>query len=245
MDRCLAKEPWARFADAAALIRAIADAVEPPPVPLAVRAFLVRGTHLEGPALIHTFITGAMLLPAAVAAWLSPTAAAVRGLATAALAAAIIVPAAIAVARVRRLLAAGHDQDALVAALAARQARRREELAFVYGPRPTGLERAITWLARVALLGAAAAVAAICDVLDVPLGLVPLLPAVAVAGAATALLAGVAARARTEERTDPRGERRLRFWGGPLGGWLFRLASVGIKRTTPIVTILGRSETPA
>src|SRR2546425_1306187 len=41
---------------------------------------------------------------------------------------------------------------------------------------------------------------------------------------ATALLAAVGARARTEHRTDPKAERRLRFWSGPLGGWLFTLA---------------------
>ncbi len=106
VDRCLAKEPWARFADAPSLVRALADAVEPPPVPLAVRAFLVRSTHLDGPALIHAFMTGAMLLPATIAAWLSATTATVRGFATAALVAALIVPAAVAISRVRRLLRA-------------------------------------------------------------------------------------------------------------------------------------------
>src|SRR5438876_9796249 len=44
------------------------------------------------------------------------------------------------------------------------------------------------------------------------------------AGAGVALLAAVTARARTEHRTDLRRERRLRFWDGPLGRWLFRLS---------------------
>ncbi|PYO90892.1 MAG: hypothetical protein DMD58_05845 [Gemmatimonadetes bacterium] len=203
VDRCLAKEPWERFPDAAALVKAVVDAVEPMPVPLAVRAFLVRSTHLEGPALIYTFMTGAILLPIAVA---------------------------------------GGD---LVAALVARQARRREELTFVYGPRPVGIERAIAWLARVALLGTAAAVAAIAGVIAVPPDAVPLLPGVSVACAATSLLASIVARARTEQRTDPRGERRLRFWRGAMGRWLFRFAGVGVERTPPIVNILHSSETPA
>src|SRR6266550_2953148 len=133
VDRCLAKEPWARYPDAAAFVRAIAEAVAPPAAPLAIRAFLVRSTHLEAPALIHAFATGVGLLPATVAAWLAPTAAALRWLATGALAVAVLLPVVVAVARVRRLLAAGHQRDELVAALAARQARRREELAFVYG----------------------------------------------------------------------------------------------------------------
>jgi hypothetical protein len=245
VDRCLAKEPWERFPDAAALVRAVVDAVEPHRVSLAVRAFLVRSTHLEGPALINTFMTGAILLPMAVAAWLTSTPPAIRGVATAALAAGVVVPGVVAVARVRRLLAAGHDRGDLVTALGARQARRREELTFVYGPRPVGIERAIAWLARVALLGAAAAVAGIVGVVDVPADVVLLLPAVAVASAATSLLASVVARARTEQRTDPRGERRLRFWRGAPGRWLFRLAGAGLEHQTPIVTVLHNSETPA
>lgn len=245
VDRCLAKEPWERFPDAAALVKAVVDTVEPLPVPLAVRAFLVRSTHLEGPAVINTFMTGAILLPMAVAAWLSAAPPVVRGLATATLGAGLIVPGVVAVARVRRLLAAGHDRSDLVAALVARQARRREELHFVYGPRPVGIERAIAWLARVALLGTAAAAATIAGVIAVPLDVLPLLPGVAVASAATSLLASVVARARTEQRTDPRGERRLQFWRGPMGRWLFRLAGVGVEHTPPIVNILHRSETPA
>src|SRR6267143_460686 len=152
VDRCLAKEPWARFADAAALVRAIAEAVLPPPVPLAVRAFLVRSTHLEAPALIHALVTGVALLPATVAAWLSPAGGLLRAVATSALGVALALPAMVAVVRVRRLLAAGHRRAELVSALAARQARRREELAFVYGPSPTSFERGIGWLARVSLL---------------------------------------------------------------------------------------------
>jgi len=245
VDRCLAKEPWERFPDAPALVRAVVDAVEPHRVSLAVRAFLVRSTHLEGPALINTFMTGAILLPMAVAAWLTSTTPAVRGLATAALAAGVVVPGVVAVTRVRRLLAAGHDRGDLVAALAARQARRREELAFVYGPRPVGIERAIAWLARVALLSAAAAVAGVVGVVAVPPDVASLLPAVAVAGAATSLLASVVARARTEQRIDPRGERRLRFWRGAPGRWLFRIAGAGLEQATPIVTVLHKSETPA
>jgi len=245
VDRCLAKEAWARFADAAALVRAIADAVVPPAVPLAVRAFLVRSTHLEAPALIYAFMTGVGLLPATVAAWLSPDSGAARAVATSVLAVALVLPAVVAGVRVRRLLAAGQQRDALVAALAARQARRREELAFLYGSGTTSFERGIAWLARVALVLATAAVAGALGAIEVPLALVPLLPGVAVASAATSLLAGLVARARTEQRADPRGERRLRFWRGAPGRWLFRIAGVGFEHTTPIVTILSNSATPA
>src|SRR2546422_7320723 len=62
--------------------------------------------------------------------------------------------------------------------------------------------------------------------------------------AGTGLLAAIAARARTEHRTDPKAERRLRFWSGPLGGWLFTLAGLQLKRRGspgPRVALPGRS----
>ena len=245
VDRCLSKEPWARFPDAAALVQAVAQAVGAPPAPLAVRAFLVRSTHLEAPALIHAAVTGVALLPATVAAWSFPTAGAVRAIATGALIAALALPAVVQIARVRRLLAAGHRREDLVAALAARQARRREELAFVYGEGPSSFERIVTWLARVALLVAIVAVTGVLEMFDVPVLLVPLLPSMAAGAAGTALLAGVVARARTEQRTDPLGERSLRFWRGRFGRVLFRIAGVRLTPARPVVTVLSRSETPA
>ena len=245
VDRCLAKEPWARYPDAAALVRAIAQAVAPPAVPLAIRAFLVRSTHLEAPALIHAFVTGVGLLPATVAAWLSPAAQAVRWPATVGLGVALALPVVVAAARVRRLIAAGQQRDALVAALAARQARRREELAFVYGNGPTSFELSIGWLARMALLVTMAAVAGTLGLIDLPALVEPLVPSIITTGAATALLAAIVARARTEQRTDPLGERSLRFWRGPLGRALFRIAGTRRGPVTPVVTVLGRVETPA
>jgi len=151
----------------------------------------------------------------------------------------------VAVVRVRRLLAAGHNRDELVAALSARQARRREELAFVYGPGPASFEWGIGWLARVAVIAAITGAAGVLGVFDVPQQLASLLPIITAGGAATGFLAAVVARARTEQRTDPLGERSLRFWRGPLGRALFRIADPGAEPATPAVTILGRVETPA
>jgi hypothetical protein len=169
--------------------------------------------------------------------WLNTGDSAKRAAASAALAAALILPAAMAIARVRRLLAAGYSREDLVAALAAEQGRRREELSFVYGAEPSKFERGLQWLARVALLVATAWVW-----LSPP----EARPGVAVAAGAVALLAAIIARARTEQRTDPRGARRLWFWRGPLGNWIFWLAGVGLRRAPHIVTILGRRfETPA
>ncbi|HWC72754.1 MAG TPA: serine/threonine-protein kinase [Gemmatimonadales bacterium] len=237
VDRCLAKEPWARFPDAATLVQAVTATVSAPPAPLAVRAFLVRSTHLEAPTLIHAALTGVGLLPATVAAWSTQTASLVRALVTTGLGMALVLPAVVQIVRVRRLLAAGHRREDLVAALAARQARRREELAFVYGQGPTSFERVITWLARGALLLGIAAVSGVIDVL--------LNPAIVGGAAATALVASLVARSRTEQRTDPVGERSLRFWRGPVGRALFYVADRRRRELSPIVSVLDHLETPA
>src|SRR6266496_240693 len=207
--------------------------------------FLARSTHLEAPALIHAFVTGVGLLPVTVAAWLSPASAAVRAVATVVLGVALMLPVVVAVVRVRRLLADGHGRDELVAALAARQARRREELAFVYGNGPTSFERWIGWLARMALLAVVAGVAATLELIEVPALIVPFVPSIVTAGAATAVLAAILARARTEKRTDLVGERSLRFWRGPLGRALFRFAQPRREPVRSVVTVLDRLETPA
>jgi serine/threonine-protein kinase len=245
VDRCLAKAPWERFPDAAALVVAVSDAIGARPVPLAVRAFLVRSTHLEAPALIHLSLTGLGLLPATVAVWSSDTDPLERAIVTAALAVALALPIVVELVRVRRLLGAGHQRNDLVGALAARQARRREELAFVYGAGPTSFERSMGWLERVSLFVTAVCVAGIAGLFAVPDADMRFLPAVAVGAAVTALLAAIVARARTEQRTDPIGERTLRFWRSSIGRALFRIA--GIKRSValPMVTILNNLETPA
>jgi serine/threonine-protein kinase len=228
VDRCLAKDPWARFPDVAALVRGVADAVEPPRAPLAVRAFLIRGRHRA--------VMGAVLLPVAILMWLYTHDLALRAAASAACAAALLLPVFTALVRVRRLLGSGYQHDSLVTALTAERGRRREELAYIYGAVSRGFERAMERLARVAVLFVGIIV------------WVPAAPQELFVGASVvALLSAIVARARTELRTDPQGERRLRFWRGPLGRLLFRIAEVGLRRESPIVTILGsgRLETPA
>jgi serine/threonine-protein kinase len=228
VDRCLAKDAWARFRDAPTFLRALAEAVEPPRAPLAVRAFLVRG--------VNRVIMGTVLLPVAALTWLRWNDPALRAAASAALAVALLVPVGMMIARVRTLLAAGYGRQDVVTALAAERARRREELSFVYGATPSRFERAMRWLAWLAILATGAWVWL--SPHDAPL------EAGAVA-AGVALLAAIVARARTEQRTDPRGARRLWLWRGPVGRWLFRFAGVGLRRPSTIVTILGRLETPA
>src|SRR5207244_4248142 len=132
------------------------------------------------------------------------------------------------VRRVRRLFAAGYEREDLVEALEAALERRREELAFLYGEGPSGFERTLRRLSYAAL-GAAAAAVGLHLLEPAPLPDASLFAAFGVSALA-ALLAAIVARARTEHRTDPKAERRLRFWRGPLGRWLCRVAGLRLHR---------------
>ena len=226
VDRCLHKEPAARFPSGVHLAEAVGFAFAPPAgPPIALRAFLVEGRDLSPVALAYGAIVGLavplLALQLLTAADLGPRIAA-AGL----IGWLLVLPVVMTLARVRRLRAAGFDRDDLTDALAVELGRRREELAFLYGEGPTRVERVARRLAYAGLAVAAAMVAV--GLLAPEFAPISAQLAAFSTGGAVALLAAVVARARTEHRTDPKGERRLRFWAGPLGRWLFRL---GGRRT--------------
>jgi hypothetical protein len=106
-------------------------------------------------------------------------------------------------------------------------ARHLEELAFAYGGRPMRMERVLRTVAYIALIGTAVWVALVTYDLESVPDVTQLL--VAATTAAVALLSAIVARLRTEHRTDPGAGRRLAFWRGRPGRWLFRVAAVGVK----------------
>lgn len=220
IDRCLAKDPTARYASGEELADAIAAAVDRRAA-VAVRAFVTEARQLSTTALIYGAFA-AVALPVLALQLLAPEDLRVRA---AALAGGILIataPIAVMVARVRRLLKTGYGRQDLVDALRAEHARRAEELAFLYGDGPSRLERAMRRLCYVCVAAAAAVVVGIERTPELS-GMVGM-PGLLGGAAVTALLAAVVARARTEHRTDPKGERRLRFWSGLPGTWLFALA---------------------
>ncbi len=220
IDRCLAKHPDARFASADVFADALAAALDRRAA-VAVRAFLTEARHLSPTTLLYGAAAG-IVLPLLGMRFLELAEPGARAAVAAAAAAIAAAPVAVMLARVRRLVKAGYGRQDLIDALRAELSHRREELAFLYGTGPSRLERL---LRRTAYLSVAA-VAAIVALLERTPALVDVVavgPLFGVAGA-TALLASVVARARTEHRTDPKAERRLRFWSGPVGAWLFALA---------------------
>ena len=201
-------------------LQTAAAVAKPASPPVAVRAFLVKSTHLSRLALGYVALAG-LAVPLLALRFVAAREHAPRLLAAGFLAWLLLLPAAVLLSRVRRFRRAGFDWDDLVEAIEAEFTRRREELAFLYGEGPSRLERVLRWVAYAALVVAAATV-------GVP-SLVPdalLAPALA-ASAGVALVAAVLARARTAHRTDSKGERRLRFWRGPLGRCLFKIAGWG------------------
>src|SRR5438046_3621579 len=226
IDRCLAKDPGARFPNGAALADALAGALDRRAA-MAVRAFVTEARHLSTSALLYGAFA-AIALPLLAVRLLGPDEPPARAAIVAAAVAIVAVPLAVMVARVRRLRKAGYSQQALIEARRAALSHPREALAFLYGNGQSRLERALGRLCYVCVAAAGGIVLA----LEQLPGLAGVLGVSTLFGVttATALLAAVVARARTEHRTDPKAERRLRFWTGPFGAWLFTLPGL---RLTP------------
>jgi len=123
--------------------------------------------------------------------------------------------------RARGLLRAGHGREDVVTALRVAHERRVEELGFGFGARGVRSERILRLLCY-AVLGALAAGTA-----GVEMGILSATwrAAVALAGAGViTLILALAARRHTEDRTDRHGARKVRWWSGAAGAWVFRLA---------------------
>ena len=244
VERCLAKHAGDRFPDGAALGRALSQALPQHAVPpIAVRAFLTRSAHLAGPALMYEAFVGLIAAPATLWCWLYTDAGALCGAAAAALAGLVLVPLVVAWARARRLLADGHGWEDLIDALVVERERHCEELRFVYGEAGSPFERGLEWLAWIATVVTTATTVALFSYPDLTASTE--IAVVWAAAAGTALIAASVAQARTEQRTDPRGARRVRFWSGWLGRLLFRLAAARWRRAPTRENALRSLETPA
>jgi hypothetical protein len=237
IDRCLAKDPGERpqtGEELAAALAAALDARRDLPVP--IRAFLTEGRLQGRSQYIAPFIGAALLVPAGLHELLRAVFAgnppgvfrvgvfAIGGIL---LAAALASPAVLAIRSLRRLLRAGYRHDDLVRGLALEVARRREEQEFAAGEGPSRWERLMRGkmyasLGLVALTGAAAFV--------VPYPAVLVAFALFGLSSATAVATGIAALAASRSRLDDPDTRRLKFWKGRIGRWLFKLAAIALPR---------------
>ena len=222
IDRCLAKDPGARYESGEALAEALASALDRRGA-VAVRAFVTQARHLSTTVWLYGAAASLVLVVTAIRFGLAT----LVGVA----AAIVVVPLVVSLGRVRRLLRAGYGWRDLTDALRAELTHRREELAFLYGHGPTRLERVLRGVTYACL---AAAVGMVGAVLDTPeLNHMAGISTAFAVVSACAILAALVARRRTDLRTDPRTERRLRFWSGRLGGWLFKLAGLHLAPGDP------------
>ena len=229
IDRCLAKDPAARYPSGEAFAAAIAAALDRRTA-VAVRAFITEARQLSTATLLYAAFAS-IALPLLVLRFLELRDLQPRAGELAVAVAIVAAPIAAMLARVRRLLRAGFGRRELTDALRAELFHRREELAFLYGEGPSRLERASRRLCYLALVVSVGVVVAVER--TPALGARAFVPLVWAAATALALLAAVVARGRTEHRTDPKGERRLRFWSGLPGRWLFALARLRLTVTPP------------
>jgi serine/threonine-protein kinase len=228
VDRCLAKEPGARFETAAAFSEAVDAAMrERRNVPVPVRNFINDPIDLPGDGVTYFLFSIAMISPA-VGIWLSEGGSLSFIATFTAIYGSFILapPLAFATHRIRRLLASGHTQTDLLAALRAEVESRREELAYTHGVEPSFAEKTAFRVAGVAGVGLLASFASFFGLQPGPEVFAWTFAASVVAGAVS-LSIGTSLRAR---RIDAKAERRFKFWKGGFAKWLFKVAGTGLKK---------------
>jgi serine/threonine-protein kinase len=234
IGRCLATEPGARFQGA----RELADALD---VTLARRAglsdalrlFLTESESRSGLRLYPTALFAGLgvwiILDLGMYPLLATPPPLVRLLLDAVrfgvLGASLVAPWAVTLARVRRLIRAGHDRSELLGAVEADDRMRAEQAEARGGvaPRSRRLVHRI-WLAAVGGFGVLGSVALLNVAVMDPVWYSALL---ATSGGIAVLASGVGWRAGVLT-----GARR-RFWASRLGRWLFRLARLGVGPVRP------------
>ncbi len=227
IDRCLVKEPAHRFAHGEELAEALGQSLElrrELPVPL--RVFVKQNREsfrASGVLVLFLFLLFPSLIGAVVGGDLSAIA-----VLTSIMAAFAVAPLGIMGHMARRLLKSGYGPEEARMALKTDFERRREELAFEYGRKPTLIER----VARLVTFGGVGGFAVGLAALAVEPGWIPAYGILALS-IPTAVGAGLLAANRYERRTDSAAKRRLKVWNSRIGGWLFKLAGLGLKPAAP------------
>jgi serine/threonine-protein kinase len=243
IERCLAKDPGQRFQSGEEFAGALAPTVEGRrELPVPIRAFLSESRSQLRSQYVGTFLGAAVLVPVGLNALVeavfrgNPPAvfrAGVAAIAAVLVAAALGSPVALAVRSVRRLLRAGYRHVDLVHGLELEVVRRQEEQEFASGGAGEGPTRWERWMR--SKMYASLGLAGLAGIASffVPYPVVLVVFAVFGLSCATAVATGIAALAASRGRLGDAEQRRLLFWRGPLGRWLFRLAGIGLRRGSP------------
>ena len=242
IDRCLAREPGARWPSAEAFAEALEQSAERPrDIPAPIRVWLSKseGHQTRAQAVAAVYVTAG--LTTGVAAAGAPVLAVgvpllVGGVVTSVL-----------LSRVRRVLAAGYGLEDIRMGLRQHVERRREELAFEYGPEPSTLMRrmrtGLYWMMGAMAGGTVSAALAGGD-----FGRPEIAVAAIVAVASGTGVAKLLNHLR-ESRVRRFGGWRLRFWNGKLAERAVRMAGVGLRHRAlpgeimhhPTEVVIGRA----
>ena len=229
LDRCLAPFPSARFQTGEELAGALDQlGAGPAELPAPLRVWLTKGNQARGALILWSLLWGLPAFFATVAMASEGGTGAFAMLSVFGLL--IVVPWSLyLIARLgqtRRVLAAGYSPADLTLAIRNAAERKREELAFEIGRAPSRLGRILrraTWGAFIATIGAALALPWSWNTLTyLWMGL---------AGATIlGALVGFFIPGRDLPARDRWSEGRERFWTGPIGRLLVRVAGWGLKR---------------
>ena len=221
IDRCLRKEPDARFADGGAIADALAhDSAVDRPIPVPLRVFVKRLRQLMGsafgssmvlplvvaPALMEEFASGAFGLVAV----LTVSFVVIGGTHLGSLA-----------HQARKVLKAGHTLEDARLALQLDVARVNEELQFEVA----GRAKLSSVIAGSGLVGGIAALGAV-GIFGAPRFVAGL--------GALGIVAGIAATVRAAKLADFAGKGLLKILSGRVGDWVFKLGGFRLRAAAPV-----------
>jgi serine/threonine-protein kinase len=221
VDQCLAKDRQQRPQSAGQLGEQLSRNIEHrKDLPVALRAFVKHDGRIDGPGvLLYPFALQPITIGAAA---LFGMTAGFLTLATAMTA----VPAAVLIARARRLLAAGFEHADLDVAFKTEIERGREERAFGAGHAPTRLEKLLgvgVVASAVATAGGLTGFLVLRTVVDTWSG-ASVFGTVTLVSWGGLLATGIAKLIMLQRRRDVDTEFWKKVWTGRLGRWMFRIA---------------------
>jgi hypothetical protein len=226
IDKCLAKSADDRWPSGEAFAEALAQSTAvAQETPAPIRSWLQKGERIGGAIIVFSVYSG-MGLIGVIASAVSGSGSAWPGVFFALPLAALVL---VRARQTHRVFTAGYTFDDLRLALRQQAERRREELAFEYGAEP-GMLAKLVRRGTFAALGLAAASTTLLLILH---GRSQALMMVTGFSMLAALLGALVGNLFPGKRItkDRFLEFRLKLWSGPIGRWMTRLASVGLKRS--------------
>ncbi len=234
VDRCLQKDPAARFESAELLAEAVDAALRARrDVPVPVRMFVSDPIDLPGDGPLY--FTAGSLMGLSILATLELFLADIGGSAAWGFIAGYLmlmvgIPVVLISKRVRRLLASGHTLADVEIALRREVEEKREELLYAHGEKAARYERLSRVLAYAGLGGAMGAGGLAMALAPLTPSLAALLGPVFGVSSVVGVLSSIMAREQAKQRVDMKAERRFKFWRSRFGHLLAKLSGIGLRR---------------